>query len=57
MELFAVQAVAHASIADNHLLRRKESHDPVDQAGAGKDHIGPLGLQAGNLFRSVTVLS
>jgi len=21
----------------------KESHDPIDQADAGKDHIGPLG--------------
>ena len=28
----------------------KVSHDSLDRAGAGKDHIGLLGLQAGNLF-------
>jgi len=28
----------------------KESHDPLDQAGAGENDISPLGLQAGNLF-------
>ena len=50
IELFVKQAVAHALIADDHLLRMKESHDRLDQASAGKDHVGPLGLQAGNLF-------
>ncbi len=28
----------------------KESHDPLDQASAGENHFGALGLQAGNLF-------
>jgi len=56
IELFVKQAVAHALIADDHVLRMKESHDPLDQASASENHIGPLGLQAGNLFALVDSL-
>ena len=48
--MFVEKAVAHALVADDHLLSVKGSHDPFDQAGAGENDIGPLGLQAGNLF-------
>ena len=40
--MFVKQAVAHALVADDHLPRVKQSHDPFDQAGAGENHIGPL---------------
>jgi len=40
--MFVKQAVAHALIADDHLPRVKESHDPLDQASAGENHVGPL---------------
>src|SRR3972149_10972859 len=50
IELFVEQAVAHALIADDHVLRMKESHDPLDQASAGENDIGPLALHAGNIF-------
>ena len=42
------QAVAHAVIAHDDLLRMKQSHKPLDQACSRKNNVGPLGFQAGD---------
>jgi len=44
------KTVTHALVADDHLRRAEENHDPFDQAGAGENHIRPFGFQTGNLF-------
>ena len=43
IEPFVKQAVAYALIADDHLLGVKEGQDPLDQASAGENHVGPFG--------------